>query len=81
MEIYDREGQKVKREVHEGNFEHDAADKGQYRHYMQKEIFEQPVAIMNTLDGRIVNGKVNINAIGANATEFLQKVEHITANS
>ena len=77
VEIYDREGQKVKREVHEGNFEHDAADKGQYRHYMQKEIFEQPVAIMNTLDGRIVNGKVNINAIGANATEFLQKVEHI----
>ncbi|MFW9272946.1 glutamine--fructose-6-phosphate aminotransferase, partial [Glaesserella parasuis] len=55
VDIYNREGEKVERDVHEGNFESDAADKGQYRHYMQKEIFEQPVAIMNTLEGRIAN--------------------------
>ncbi len=77
VDIFDREGSKVEREIHEGNFEADAADKGQYRHYMQKEIFEQPVAIMNTLDGRIVNGKVNIDAIGPNAAEILKKVEHV----
>ncbi len=77
VDIYSREGDKVEREIHEGNFEADAADKGQYRHYMQKEIFEQPVAIMNTLDGRIVNGKVNIDAIGPNAAEILKKVEHV----
>ncbi|TDQ56207.1 glutamine--fructose-6-phosphate transaminase [Mesocricetibacter intestinalis] len=77
VDIYDRTGQKVEREIHEGNFEQDAADKGQYRHYMQKEIFEQPVAIMNTLDGRISNGKVNIEAIGRNAAEILKKVRHI----
>ncbi|MDO4627062.1 MAG: glutamine--fructose-6-phosphate transaminase (isomerizing) [Pasteurellaceae bacterium] len=77
VDIYNRDGEKVVREEHEGNFEQDAADKGQYRHYMQKEIFEQPVAIMNTLDGRIVNGQVNIDAIGQNAAEILQQVEHI----
>lgn len=77
VDIYSRDGQKVEREIHEGNFEADAADKGPYRHYMQKEIFEQPVAIMNTLDGRIENGKVKIDAIGPNAAEILAKVEHI----
>lgn len=77
VDIYDREGNKVAREIHEGNFEQDAADKGQYRHYMQKEIFEQPVAIMNTLDGRIKEGKVNLEAIAPNAAEILSKVEHI----
>lgn len=77
VDIYDREGNKVTREIQEGNFEQDAADKGQYRHYMQKEIFEQPVAIMNTLDGRIKEGKVNLEAIAPNAAEILSKVEHI----
>ncbi|MDG6405608.1 glutamine--fructose-6-phosphate transaminase (isomerizing) [Glaesserella parasuis] len=77
VDIYNRSGEKVERDVHEGNFESDAADKGQYRHYMQKEIFEQPVAIMNTLEGRIANGKVNIEAISNNAEEILKKVEHI----
>ena len=77
VDIYDCEGNKVEREIHEGNFEQDAADKGPYRHYMQKEIFEQPVAIMNTLDGRIKEGKVNLEAIAPNAAEILSKVEHI----
>ena len=63
VDIYDRDGNK--------------ADKGQYHHYMQKEIFEQPVAIMNTLDGRIKEGKVNLEAIAPNAAEILSKVEHI----
>ncbi|AHG74631.1 Glucosamine--fructose-6-phosphate aminotransferase, isomerizing [Mannheimia varigena USDA-ARS-USMARC-1388] len=77
VEIYDRQGNKVEREIHEGNFEADAADKGQYRHYMQKEIFEQPVAIMNTLDGRIKDGKVDVSAISPNAADILSKVEHV----
>lgn len=77
VDIYDSEGNKVEREIHEGNFEQDAADKGQYRHYMQKEIFEQPVAIMNTLDGRIKDGKVSLDSIAPNAAEILSKVKHI----
>ncbi|KMK51114.1 glucosamine--fructose-6-phosphate aminotransferase [[Actinobacillus] muris] len=77
VEIYDQNGSKVERAIHEGNFEADAADKGPYRHYMQKEIFEQPVAIRNTLEGRIHNDKVVIDAIGKDAEAILKRVEHI----
>ncbi|MBR0573159.1 MULTISPECIES: glutamine--fructose-6-phosphate transaminase (isomerizing) [Pasteurellaceae] len=77
VDIFDSEDKPVQREIHESQFEHDAADKGQYRHYMQKEIFEQPVAIINTLEGRITNGKVNIDAMGKDVDKILEKVEHI----
>ncbi|WP_386689052.1 glutamine--fructose-6-phosphate transaminase (isomerizing) [Lonepinella sp. MS14437] len=77
VSIFNRAGEPVEREIHEGNFEADAADKGQYRHYMQKEIFEQPVAIINTLDGRIKDGKVDIQSIAPNAAEILSKVQHV----
>ena len=77
VDIFDRSGVKVEREIHEGNFEQDAADKGQYRHYMQKEIFEQPVAIRNTLEGRIANDKVVVDAIGSNAAQILKDAQHI----
>ncbi|MDP8101492.1 glutamine--fructose-6-phosphate transaminase (isomerizing) [Phocoenobacter atlanticus] len=77
VDIFDREDKPVQREIHESHFENDAADKGQYRHYMQKEIFEQPVAIINTLEGRITNGKVNIDAMGKDVDKILAKVEHI----
>lgn len=77
VDIFDHQGQAVKREIHESHFENDAADKGQYRHYMQKEIFEQPVAIINTLEGRIKNGLVNIEAMGKDVDKILSKAEHI----
>ncbi|MDH2926121.1 glutamine--fructose-6-phosphate transaminase (isomerizing) [Lonepinella koalarum] len=77
VSIFNRVGEPVEREIHEGNFEADAADKGQYRHYMQKEIFEQPVAIINTLDGRIKDGKVDIQSIAPNAVEILSNVQHV----
>ncbi|WP_439328176.1 glutamine--fructose-6-phosphate transaminase (isomerizing) [Lonepinella sp. BR2357] len=77
VSIFNRAGEPVEREIHEGNFEADAADKGPYRHYMQKEIFEQPVAIINTLDGRIKDGKVDIQSIAPNAVDILSQVQHV----
>ncbi|ONG08149.1 glutamine--fructose-6-phosphate transaminase (isomerizing) [Klebsiella pneumoniae] len=50
---------------------------GIYRHYMQKEIFEQPNAIKNTLTGRISHGEVDLSELGPNANEMLAQVEHI----
>lgn len=44
---------------------------------MQKEIYEQPNAIKNTLTGRISHGEVDLSELGANANELLSKVEHI----
>ncbi len=49
--IFDLSGNPVEREVVESNAEHDAGDKGKYRHFMQKEIFEQPTALINTVEG------------------------------
>jgi len=75
--VFDVTGERVEREVVESNAEHDAGDKGKYRHFMQKEIFEQPTALINTMEGRISDTSVITNAIGVKAEEILSKVEHV----
>ncbi|PMJ84254.1 glutamine--fructose-6-phosphate transaminase (isomerizing) [Vibrio splendidus] len=75
--VFDVAGEPVEREIVESNAEHDAGDKGQYRHFMQKEIFEQPTALINTMEGRISDTSVITNAIGVKAEEILSKVEHV----
>lgn len=77
VDIYDANGQKVELEVHESNLENDAAEKGKFRHFMQKEIYEQPNALINTMEGRILHNNVIVDAIGNGASEILEKVEHI----
>ncbi|KDM92008.1 glutamine--fructose-6-phosphate transaminase (isomerizing) [Photobacterium galatheae] len=77
VNIYDKFGQPVAREIKESEVSHDAGDKGQYRHYMLKEIYEQPVALQRTMEGRLANGKVLASAFGENAAELLQKVKHV----
>ncbi|MDQ6589621.1 MAG: glutamine--fructose-6-phosphate transaminase (isomerizing), partial [Haemophilus parainfluenzae] len=77
VDIYDANGQKVEREVHESNLENDAAEKGKFRHFMQKEIYEQPNALINTMEGRILHNNVIVDAIGNGASEIFEKVEHI----
>ncbi|MCJ8348583.1 glutamine--fructose-6-phosphate transaminase (isomerizing) [Moritella sp.] len=77
VSVFDINGQPVTREVTESNAEHDAADKGKYRHFMQKEIFEQPTALTNTMEGRLTANSVITESIGVNAAEILAKVEHI----
>ena len=77
VDIYDANGQKVEREVHESNLENDAAEKGKFRHFMQKEIYEQPNALINPMEGRILHNNVIVDAIGNGAAEILEKVEHI----
>lgn len=75
--IVDRSGEVVQRREIESNTQYDAGDKGAYRHYMQKEIYEQPVAIKNTLSGRFSHGEVDFSELGANADSLLANVEHI----
>ncbi len=75
--IVDVDGNAVERAIETSNLTQDAGDKGNYRHYMQKEIYEQPVAIQRTVDGRLADGKVLDAAFGEGATELLSKVEHV----
>ena len=77
VNIFDLNGAKVERKVTESNAEHDAGEKGKYRHFMQKEIFEQPTALVKTIEGRVTKDSVITDSIGLHATEILNKVEHV----
>ncbi len=77
VNVFDRLGQPATREIIESNAEHDAGDKGKYRHFMQKEIFEQPNALKSTMEGRVTHNSVITESIGVNAVEILKKVEHV----
>ncbi|MGX9459733.1 glutamine--fructose-6-phosphate transaminase (isomerizing) [Shewanella sp. A14] len=77
VNIFDVNGNAVQREVKESEVTHDAGDKGEYRHYMLKEIYEQPTAIAHTLEGRIAGGKVLDSAFGEKAAELLKDIKHV----
>lgn len=77
VQIYSQSGEQVERAIKESDITHDAGDKGPYKHYMLKEIYEQPIAIKNTLEGRIVDGAVNISSFGVNAENILSEIEHV----
>lgn len=77
VRIYDGEGRPVQRDVTELDAQLHNSDKGGYRHYMLKEIYEQPQAIQRTLEGRIGAQGVDIQTFGVKAPEILARVRHI----
>ena len=81
VQIYTLDGKPVERPVHESELSADAVERGEYRHYMQKEIFEQPRAVADTLEARIGPNGVLPNIFGIGGEELLAKVKglHIIA--
>ena len=77
LQIFDIEGRAVMRPVRESELSADAVERGEYRHYMLKEIFEQPAAVANTLEGRIAEGHVLPNIFGVDADTLLAKVRRV----
>ncbi|WP_395338534.1 glutamine--fructose-6-phosphate transaminase (isomerizing) [Ningiella sp. W23] len=77
VKIIDASGEKVEREVVESSVEHDAGDKAGYRHYMLKEIYEQPAVIRNTLQGRVTPDGISDDVFGEGSDEVFAKVENI----
>jgi len=75
--IFDKNDHKIERKIFTSELQADAVERGEYRHYMLKEIFEQPQAALNTLEGRISNGKVLEAAFGVKAHELFEKVENV----
>ncbi|WP_394753196.1 glutamine--fructose-6-phosphate transaminase (isomerizing) [Crenothrix sp.] len=75
--IYDKDDNVVVRPIKESQLTSDSADKGEYRHYMLKEIYEQPLAIAQALEGRFINGRLLENAFGHNATEVFDKITSV----
>ncbi len=76
-QIHDREGTPVERKII--RFEHsaDSAEKGEYRHYMLKEIYEQPRVIKATTEGRVTSAHVLEQALGTSAENLLKSVRHV----
>ncbi|MDH3266857.1 MAG: glutamine--fructose-6-phosphate transaminase (isomerizing), partial [Gammaproteobacteria bacterium] len=79
--IFDIDDNEVTRPVKESELTADAAERGEFRHYMQKEIHEQAVAVAHTLEERIANGKVLDAAFGPGAVKVLDAARgvHIVA--
>jgi len=79
--IWNGADQEVTRETRESELTADAAERGEFRHYMLKEIHEQPEAVARTLSERIANGKVLDAAFGPIANDVLDKTRgmHIVA--
>jgi len=75
--ITDADGEPAERTVHELDGTHEDADKGPYRHYMQKEIFEQPAAIQRTLEGRIDSPDAVSAAFGDSAAAIFDRVRTV----
>ncbi|MEW6647430.1 MAG: glutamine--fructose-6-phosphate transaminase (isomerizing) [Pseudomonadota bacterium] len=75
--IYNVRGEQVERPVKESELSLDAVERGEFRHYMLKEIHEQPQAISETLEGRIAGGRVLEAAFGPNAAAVFDQVKAV----
>ena len=75
--IYDDSKKQVERETTHIDISHEASSKGDYRHFMEKEIYEQPAAILNTIDGRVGGDDVLDNIFGLGSSEMFSKVKRI----
>ncbi|EIL98433.1 glutamine--fructose-6-phosphate transaminase (isomerizing), partial [Rhodanobacter thiooxydans] len=81
MQVYGLDGAPVERAVHESELSSDAVERGEYRHYMQKEIFEQPRAVADTLEARLGPHGVLPNIFGIDSDALLAATRglHIVA--
>ena len=75
--IYDFDGNLVNRPIKTSKLKIGQVDLGDYEHFMQKEIFEQPQAIRDTLESRITNDSVVIPAFGHAAEKIFQKIKQV----
>lgn len=77
VQIWDVNGQSVEREAVQYRDGAEAADKGEFRHFMLKEIHEQPAVVQRTLEGRLSQNQVLVNAFGPQAAELFAKVRNV----
>lgn len=75
--IYDNKGKEVSRKPKAIDITHDVAERGQYRHYMLKEIFEQPESIANTLEGRLGRQGISPEIFGTKAQKIFSEIKSI----
>jgi glucosamine--fructose-6-phosphate aminotransferase (isomerizing) len=77
VRVTDDKNKLVQRKVSESQLSADAVERGEFRHYMLKEIYEQPRALGDTLSERIADGQVLDGIFGPKASDILDKIEHV----
>ena len=77
VEVFDKSNKACKRDIQIIDIKSEAASKGDYKHFMEKEIYEQPNAILNTLDGRVGGDDVLENIFGEGSNDLFAKVKRI----
>lgn len=77
VRIYDNNDELVSRAIRTSQLNTDAIEKGEYRHYMLKEIYEQPFALTQTLEGRFLHNRLQDNAFGFDAAQVFDKVKAV----
>lgn len=77
IDIFDADTKQVQRKLHNLELNFDVTDRGEHRHYMSKEIFEQPTAISANLEGRITKNSVLDTAFGMQAKELFRQTQHV----
>jgi len=75
--ILDANKNKAQRDITHIEISNKAASKGAYKHYMEKEIYEQPEAVINTINGRVGGDDVLDNISGIGSSELFSKVKSI----
>ncbi|WP_025806884.1 glutamine--fructose-6-phosphate transaminase (isomerizing) [Pseudomonas chlororaphis] len=77
VQIWDVDGKVVEREAVQYRDGAEAAEKGEFRHFMLKEIHEQPAVVQRTLEGRLSPNQVLVQAFGPQAAELFAKVRNV----
>ena len=77
VSIYNKEGKQVERAIKTSKLKSGQTSKGEYDHYMLKEIFEQPQAIRDTLESRITKDSVLSSAFGHQAKDIFKNTKHV----
>ena len=75
--IYDSNKKEASREITKIDISDQATSKGEFKHFMEKEIYEQPQAILNTIDGRVGGDDVLDNIFGLGSSDIFKKVKRI----
>lgn len=77
IDIYDKNQQRINREHHSLSITNDATERGEFRHFMKKEIMEQPTSIASCLEGRMTDDHVLPAIFGPKADAIFTQVEHV----
>ena len=77
LEIYDGDHQLVNRPLVRATASNEQASKGQYRHFMAKEIYEQPNAVLTTLQGRLGKNQILTGVLGPSGDQLLAEAKAV----